>query len=203
MELSVRDAAAILGKSPRALRSQLVRGELRGVKRGTHWAIDSSVLPMTDAQRAQLDARLREIHSAVDAAVPDSVRRRQSRSVADLDTFRLALGVERAVRAAGDTDGGSLAALADLDAALQALGRGKHAWDGAHKIEAFREARDRLASCVVHFLLGVGSAPDDPRLGWILKLEGEVLPSLAGLLRWAERLPGAHPARRRAWRELP
>ncbi len=52
MDLSVREAALLTGRSPRTLRAQLARGEMPGVKRNGRWVLDRRNLPLTDDQRA-------------------------------------------------------------------------------------------------------------------------------------------------------
>ena len=51
MELTVREAAALMGRSARPVRAQVARGELPGVKRGGRWLIPRKALPLTEAQR--------------------------------------------------------------------------------------------------------------------------------------------------------
>ena len=61
MELSIREAAALLGRSPRTLRAQVARGEIVGVRRGRGWVIQREHLPLTEGQRAALQARAQQV----------------------------------------------------------------------------------------------------------------------------------------------
>ena len=54
MELTITEAATLLGRSPRTVRAQVARGELPGFKRGGQWVIRREALPLSEAQRAAL-----------------------------------------------------------------------------------------------------------------------------------------------------
>ena len=103
MDLSVREAATLMGRSPRTVRSQLARGELRGVKRGGGWWVDRMHLPLTEAQREALLNKADGVRDAVEDALATRTGRRSGRfhSVADLDAFRLGAEVLASFRAAG------------------------------------------------------------------------------------------------------
>ena len=51
MELSITEAATLLGRSARTVRAQVARGELPGFKRGGQWVIRKEALPLSEAQR--------------------------------------------------------------------------------------------------------------------------------------------------------
>lgn len=57
MRLSPREAATLLGQSPRTVRAQLGRGDLPGTKDNSRWSIDRRDLPLTEAQRRALQQK--------------------------------------------------------------------------------------------------------------------------------------------------
>ncbi len=187
MDLSVREAATLLGRSPRTLRGQLARGEIPGRKRGGRWVIPRHELPLNERQRRVLQERGDAMRTALEDALPAAARRnRTGHSVADLETFRLGLALWRDLRAAPTAP---RAALDQIHEALIALCRGKHAYERSTKAALFRETRDRLAACVARLLLDGGGADTT----WAARIEGELLPSLAGLIRWAEERRNGRP----------
>ena len=57
MQLTLTQAATVLGVSARTLRDRLQRGDLCGSKRGGRWIVDSHSLPMSEAQHRSMQAR--------------------------------------------------------------------------------------------------------------------------------------------------
>lgn len=51
MELTIREAAPLLGRSMRALRAKIARGELQATRRGRTWILTLEDLPLSSAQR--------------------------------------------------------------------------------------------------------------------------------------------------------
>lgn len=191
MELSVREAAELLGCSTRTLRARLARGEIRGHKRDGAWRIARSDLPLTEAQRDEILSRAEQVRETVEGALPRLTLERGSsprRSVLDLEPLRHV----RALLATWDALDPVPPCVADarghLQAAVTELCRGAHAFDPASKVAAFREARDRLSRAVAALILDSGAPLDDERKVWVETLEGRALAALGGLLRWAERL---------------
>lgn len=189
MELSLTEAAAILDCSTRTLRDRVRRGDLRGTKRGGRWMIDRRELPLTDSQRAALDDRRESVRSAVDDALGRAEGNGRHRSLADLETFAQTAELRREILGDGSVAGELAERLAaDLEGALLALAEGAHAWDRESKVDAFRRARSALSRAV-----GLAySEPDDGSdlAPWANRLEQHALPTLGGLLRWAEGLEG-------------
>lgn len=188
MDLTLREAATLLGRRPRTVRAQLARGELKGRKRDGKWLIRRADLPLTEAQRRSLTRKIVRLHDAVDAAIPEAVRDRVGAvGLAQLDVFRLGRDVLGEMTASG---GAGSAASDALGAALIAIGEGRHQFDPVTKRAAFIGARAHLSRAVVALLLG-DPPPEAPEARWAAAIEAEVLPRLAGLIRWAEALPAA------------
>jgi hypothetical protein len=154
MQLSLREAAALLGRSARTLRAQVARGEIQGEKKGGRWTVSRWALPMTEAQRRTLLARADEVRATVDAALPSRTAphvTKKRRSVADLDCFRAAIDLRRALAAAdqGEAGFGSLAsARVALESGLIELCRAAYAYERAAKVAHLRAARSELSACV-------------------------------------------------------
>jgi len=185
MDLDIREAATLLGRSPRTLRAQLARGELQGRKQAGRWRIPRHALPLTESQRRALQARADDIRAAVEEALPSRTalrRGKQRRSARDLDCFRHGHAIFV------DLGEGHARARRVLESALLSLCEAVHTWRREPKLVALRRARGGFSRCAGLLMLGAGGALEDPELAWVVRLENEVLPSLGGLLRWAERL---------------
>ncbi|MCK6504091.1 helix-turn-helix domain-containing protein [Myxococcota bacterium] len=104
MELTVREAATLLGRSPRAVRAQAARGELPAVKRGRQWLIVSEGVPLTPTQRRAVQARADSVRAVVEAALPGRDARSTGdryRGLGDLEAFVLVRDAARGARALG------------------------------------------------------------------------------------------------------
>ncbi len=190
MELSVTEAATLLRRPARTLRGQLRRGEIRGVKRGGRWRIPRHALPMTEEQREALLLRADEARRVVDAALPsrlDGRRGREMKALVDLDVFRVGRELLFAMRR--DPDEKDDEVVDALEDALCALARGRYAYEAGQKVGLLRDARDRFSTCLARLVLSADPLVD-PCAAWAIRIERELLPSLSGLLRWAEGLSG-------------
>ncbi len=196
MELSVREVAALLGKSPRTVRAQVARGELPGKKRRGEWRIERRNLPLTDAQRTALQDKAERVRHVIDEALPSRLAQssgQKSRSIADLDSFRLGVEVLAELRSARN-DVVPKAVRDDVAAliyeALLALAEAVQLFDRERKLEALNRARAGLARSAASLLIEAGIPPAEPVFGWVTAIESEVIPKVAGFARWADRLRG-------------
>lgn len=190
MELSLSDAADLLRVKPRTLRAQLARGKIIGIKRDGQWFIPRRNLPLTDDQRNVLQQRAEDVRCSVEDALPSRTARHahdRRRSFVDLDAFRFAHALLGDVRNHADADPGG-ALRAGLEQAIEELCVGSCAFDIQTKLPALRAARARFARCFASVLLTAPLPLPEPHVSWIRRLEGDVLPAMGGLLRWAERL---------------
>ncbi len=195
MELSVREAAILLGRKPRTVRAQLARGELPGTKHGGTWRIDGRRLPLTVTQRDALQRKAERVRTAVDDALPSRMAARagqRSRSIADLDAFRRGAEVLAEMRTAGDSleEPTRQRAVSLTEEALLALAEGVTLFDRQHKLEALNRARSGFARCTGVLLLAGGIPPAEPVFTWVAAIESELIPAVAGLTRWAEGRKG-------------
>ncbi|MBL8693115.1 MAG: hypothetical protein JNJ88_03380 [Planctomycetes bacterium] len=191
MEITLREAAVLLSRSERTLRAQVSRGELEGRKVHGRWILERRSLPLTDAQRAALDARANAIRDTVERALPARAAISagdRRRTVLDLDAFRAGSRVLRAMRETTNVAEGSLAASArSLRRALLSMARATHAYDAPTKLKDLRRARAALSVATAQLWIEAGDPPADPQLRFAIEIETHVLPRLRGLLRWAER----------------
>lgn len=190
MEITLNEAAKILGRPARTLRDQVSRGAIPGSKIGGKWVLHSDKLPLTERQRRAVQARAEEIRASVEEVLPSRAatsRAQGRRSLADLEPFRKGSSVLREMREAGERWN---PAAAELEAGLLALAESNAWYDRDAKVAGIRAARACVGRSVARLLMD-GDAPlAEPVPGWLETLEREVLPLLAGLSRWAERLPG-------------
>lgn len=105
MEITVTEAAALLGRSVRTVRAQVARGELPGIKRGGQWFVNKAALPLTEPQRAAMQAKADTLRGALEQALPPRLARSGGslrRGLADLDAFRLGAVLLAELRAADE-----------------------------------------------------------------------------------------------------
>lgn len=179
MELTLREAATILGVTPRAVRARIARGSLHGFKRGGRWVVPRSSLDGDPEQRRRLRAVSDDVRATVEKALPD----RDARSVAELKPFRETVAVLTRVQ---DAPAPAPRAVDALHEALGLLAEGHHQFHRDTKVAAFAAARGRLCHALAALLL----TPTDPPARHAAEaIERQVLPPRAGLIRWAEGLP--------------
>lgn len=73
-----------------------------------------------------------------------------------------------------------------LRRALDLLARGCHTYQTARKVELYEDAREQVAGVVTDLLLD-GPEQDQDRASFADRLEGTLLPQLAGLIRSSEQ----------------
>ena len=192
MDLSLTDAATLLGRSPRQLRYLIQQGKLVARKSGGRWVVASSNLPMTGAQRQAVAARASELRVATEtslvleqpiAAEVSEPSTRPASSLLDLRAFREGAPLYRRLRA---THGADDPATIHLGRSLEHLAQGCHGGRQTARVTAYGEARREAAAALV--ALAVGGAEDDPaRASFLEALEQGYLSSVAELIRGAEQ----------------
>ncbi|HMV68939.1 MAG TPA: helix-turn-helix domain-containing protein [Myxococcota bacterium] len=180
MEITAREAAVLLGRSIRTVRDQAARGALPARKDGRDWKIRIEHLPLTESQRAALQARAAMVRDVVDQALPprDAATPGETRrTLADLDAFR-------SLKVLHDELSGQPAAATETEAALLALGEAVHHWDRDTKLAAVERARAAIGRAEVRLRL----AGVDPATPAFARLLSQVAPALAGYGRWVSTL---------------
>lgn len=99
--------------------------------------------------------------------------------------FRAAHTLRQELRASDHPAAGSAAPI--VEEGLLAMGIALHAWRTDAPLVALTRARAAMAQAVVTLLLEAPIPPEEPVRGWVVTLEHEVLPPIAGLFRRAER----------------
>jgi excisionase family DNA binding protein len=186
MELSIEEAAALIGKSARMVRYLVKAGRIPARKEGKSWRIDRDALArylpagVEDARRQQVADLRTRVFAALDAAAPPGPEgvRRGFFSVRDLQCWATLV---KGVQCAEDAGLGGPAAA--LRAAASALVEGTHQFHPQTKIGRYVDARGSICAAIADALLAraeVGVPLAD-------LLEKELLPSLSGLIRRAEK----------------
>lgn len=180
MQLSIAEAAALLGKSVRQIRYMIDAGTLPARKVGGRWVLDKATLPRSEGQRQAEQRRHDRLRNAVQEAldVPPRDKRKQF-SFRDLRAVQLMIPVYRGCEQL-DPDHPSVHALRQ---ALEELCRGCHRYQRNDKADAYRSARDHASRAACALAL-VGSRPAHELLD---QLEADAMPALASLIRRTER----------------
>ena len=197
MDLSIGEAAALLRRSQRTVRAQVARGAIPGFKQGGRWRIPRDTLPLDEAQQRALQSKADAIRAALESALPSrtaKTRGQRMLSMVDLDPFRAGHTLLTTMRQVADSadiaDGpaGVAPACREVEAGLLTVGCAHHHFALDVKIHALTRARDHFSRAAAALLIATSMPPPEPVLSWVVTLEGEILPLVAGLLRWAEKL---------------
>lgn len=199
MELSVNEAARLLGKSPRTVRHLVATGQLRGRREGVRWLIDREALEsISPAEAASRRAQVERVRERVDAAMdraappPADGRVRRAYSVRDLRAFELAreliAKVARARDASSGPAGDRLArAEGSLRECLRALADGCHQFHAHAKADCYAHARSTACAAVAD-LLAFTAVHEQAEADEVAeRIEAELLRSIRGLIRSAEK----------------
>lgn len=179
MDLTIAEAAAQLGKSERAVRAQIQRGNLVAYKRGGRWLLPKHKLPLTAAEHSRLAAKVDQVRDAVERALPEPFR--QARTTLSVNAVFVELqGLHGRLTGAPTTGEPIVTAATD---AIQALAEAHFEFDKGRKLAALRRARARLSHACALLLLGEAAS-----IG--AEIEMSLMPKLGGLIRWAEGLEG-------------
>jgi hypothetical protein len=182
VDLSLAEAARMLGSSERQLRYMIKTGRVKAKKHEGRWLIDSSKLPMSEGQLRMREQKAAELAQTVHEALGPHLKPpgRKLYSVRDVLAFGHVLTASRTAR---EKLGESNAAADALERAAVSLACGCHRFHPREKTDGFRDAREQVCAAVARLYLAGGAAAEELALG----LERDVLPLLAGLLRRLER----------------
>ncbi|MBI2376739.1 MAG: helix-turn-helix domain-containing protein [Deltaproteobacteria bacterium] len=179
MKISLREAAQLLGKSERQVRYMVKEGRLQAHKDGSRWLIERSDLPLPpSAVQRGVEERAR-LTGVLEAALGPAESPRKRYSVTDLKVFEAGRTLYPLIAAAAGEDSSAARRLRE---GLGLVACGCHTFQRRDKVTFFQKAREQLCFALSALLLG-----DETQRGLGQRLEGEVLPSLGGLLRAAER----------------
>ncbi len=189
MELSLSEAADLLGKSVRQLRYAIKKNELPARKKGGRWVIDSEVLPLSNAQRTAAAMRLKNLQDAADEAISPvgrsvgKVKKGRYYSVRDLRAYKSGIIIykETSLRLGEEHPASRL-----LEDSLTALCRGCHEYQPNNKSLHYNEARKAAASAVIQLLIKNG-ADESMRIEFADRIEQDYIPFLSSLVRSTEK----------------
>ena len=179
MEVSLEEAAAILGKTSRQVRYLIDQKRLPAKKLGGKWRIDRADLQLDDDLRQRSTQRQDRLKAVVEDALTPGQNRRYT--LRDLRAVQVAMPIYRDLAARGN---GSAQAAMHMRQCLDQLALGCHRYDHREKTTAYRAARDAASLAAMELLLGQEAETEDPLLR---SIEQELMPAFAGLLRRSER----------------
>ncbi len=195
MEVTIREAAQIVGRSTRAVRNMAQSGRVKARRVGRRWMVDreslNSVLgPAPDVRRTQV-AELREkLNQSLDRATPTppETSQRSYYSVRQLDACTVACV---ALQQLAELEAEPRQALAEAEAALReflrALTESVHQFHPELKIKCLLRARSHACTALAD-LIAYDTVHDTPAITALAdRIEGVLLASLTGLIRHAER----------------
>ncbi len=190
MELTISEAAHLIGKSNRQIRYLIKNGKLPAHKRGGQWFVKRSELPLTQAQAMAAERKLSRARDVVEEALGpplavvenEAVDRRRRFSVQRQPAFRFALPAYRtAVSLVGAEHPAALA----MRRALFLITEGWHEFQPQHKVTPLRQARSCLCEALTELLLVDEAQQEVAALSETIELQ--VIPALGGMLRYSEK----------------
>lgn len=180
MDLTLDQAAALLGKTARQIHYMIHQGKLAARKDGKRWLIADADLPRSPGQAAAAARRELALDAAVDEALATTPHLRRRFSICDLRAFKVG---QPLYAAACQRLGAEHPASRALRLALEHLGRGCHRFAHADKAAAYRDAREAASLAAVELAL----ATSEPTRRLLADVEQELMPALIGLIRRSER----------------
>ena len=181
MELTVQEAARILGKSERQVRYLIRTSKLPASKRDGQWRISRGDLPSRPGQERaqQLKAERATEVAAVVLGLGEHSRSKKTWTIDRLHAVRQG---QPLYHKCIDQLGAEHEATRKLRAALMLISCGFFEYDAKRKVARYSAARDCLSRAVMVLLLD--SKTWDELLG---PLQTDLLPTLGGLIRRAQR----------------
>ena len=189
MKLSLSESATVLGRSERQIRYLIKTGRLRAGKDGGRWRIESTDLPLTDAQREAVASRVQTAREAFEKGIAPAGKIEESKpaaekkrySVKDLKAFQSGEDIYRELKVdLGRED----SACQHLFAALVLMTRGCHTFHPGEKAARFTEARDAAAHAATHLFL---DGDEESRRRLAERIEQELIPKIASLVAGQEK----------------
>jgi len=182
MDLSLTQAAQLLGKTRRQVEYLIKTGRLPAKKVGTRWLIADSDLPLSPSQRQARERKAAALQTVAEEVLGATAPKTRY-SLRDLKAFAEGLAAYAAGRAQLPE---THPALPLLRQALDDLAIGCHRFERRGKAEAYGRARDHASLAVCALLAEETPAGE----GLIERIEQEIIPAIAGLLRRTDRRRG-------------
>ena len=182
MQLTLEQAADLLGKTRRQVVYMIEQGRLPAKKVGGRWTIERADLAVDDATRQRSNQRDVRFRAAVEEALTPAAKNRRY-TLGDLKAVQLATPVYRELLTRGSA---AQPAALQMRACLDHLAVGCHRYDRREKTMAYRAARDAASLAAMALWLATTDGAE-PLLDAI---EQELLAAIAGILRRSERAGG-------------
>lgn len=181
MELSLTEAARLLGKSERQMRYLIQEARVPARKVHGHWVIRREDLPLSEGQvRAARQKTERAARLAEEILRPEEESSPQGHSIRQLRAYQVGVPLYRDLV---EKTGADHPAAALMREALMLLACGYHEFESQNKAEHYGRARLHASRTVMALLLD----DDESRRDLAGRLESSFLPALGGLIHQAER----------------
>ncbi len=176
VDLSLSEAARLLGKSERQLRYLISNGRIKARKVGRQWSLRRSDLPLSDGQEKAVEQK--EARSLGLELAASSGNRQLS--VRRIRACQVGLPLYRELR---DAVGAEHPAVALLHEALMLLACGYYEFHGREKSAYYRRAREQASRAGMTLMLD----GEESRQELVERFEAQLLPAIGGLVRRAEQ----------------
>ncbi len=181
MDLSLSEAARLLGKSDRQVRYLIRAGTLPARKKNGRWIVRRDDLPLSDKQeRAVEHKKERAARLAEEILRPEGGNARKRYSIRDLRAYREGAAIYRELTAAAGADH---AATELMREALMLLACGYHEFQAANKAELYARARHEASRAAMALLLD----DEEKHRDQVERLESAFLPALGGLIHHSDK----------------
>ena len=179
MDLSLQQAADILGKTRRQVVYMITQGRLAAHKVGGRWMVQRSALQVDPDVQERTSNKNERLRAAVEEALVPTKERYYT--VRDLKAVQVATSIYRKLL----QEGGNRENVAGhIRECLDQLAMGCHRYNRNTKSIAYSAARDSASLAVMELLLNGKAESVDPL---VQTIENELMPALAGLIRRVER----------------
>jgi excisionase family DNA binding protein len=168
MNLSLAEAAQLLGKSERQLRYLIQKGELPARKKGNRWVLERQDLPLTEGQQHASEHKARRARKTAKSGKRLSVDQLRVCEVG-LPLFhelQEAVGIEHP-------------AVPLLRESLMLLACGYYEYEGLEKGQYYSQAREQASRAAMALLL----EDREPRRDFLERFEVDLIPAIGGLIR--------------------
>lgn len=184
MQLSLNQAAELLGKTRRQVMYMIEQGQLPGQKVGGRWMLDRDDLGLDEETERRSDAKQARFRQAVDDALKTKGKDRYY-SLADLHVVPTATSVYQTLLGNGER---WQKAAEHMRECLDHIAVGCHRFHKPEKADAYRAARDAASLAAMEIWL----QKDQSKSESLKKIEQELMPALNDLLCCNECCCGRH-----------
>jgi excisionase family DNA binding protein len=182
MDLTLSQAAQLLGKTRRQVEYLIKTGRLPARKPGGRWVVADADLPLSPGQRQAQERKAAGLR-AVAEEVLEARAPRPRYSMRDLKAFREGVAALHGCQEGVDPGHPAVALLRQV---LDSLAVGCHRYERHSKAQAYGEARDRASLAACALLLEAPPAAE----AVVERIEQGLIPAIAGLMRRADRGTG-------------